>query len=29
MERRSNVHKCAIRIGRAGEDRSPPKQNKR
>ncbi len=29
MERRSNVQKCAIRIGRAGEDRSPPKQNKR
>lgn len=28
MERRSNVQKCAIRIGRAGEDRSPPKQNK-
>lgn len=29
MERRSNVQKYAIRIGRAGEDRSPPKQNKR
>ncbi len=29
MERRNNVQKCAIRIGRAGEDRSPPKQNKR
>lgn len=29
MERRSNVQKCAIRIGRAGEDRSPPMQNKR
>lgn len=29
MERKSNVQKCAIRIGRAGEDRSPPKQNKR
>lgn len=29
MERRSNVQKCAIRIGRAGEDRSPLKQNKR
>ena len=29
MERRSNVQKCAIRISRAGEDRSPPKQNKR
>lgn len=29
MERRSNVQKCAIRIGRAGEGRSPPKQNKR
>lgn len=29
MERRSNVQKCAIRIGRSGEDRSPPKQNKR
>ena len=29
MEKRSNVQKSAIRIGRAGEDRSPPKQNKR
>lgn len=29
MERRSNVQKSAIRIGRAGEDRSPSKQNKR
>ena len=29
MERRRNVQKCAIRIGRADEDRSPPKQNKR
>lgn len=28
MERRSNVQNSAIRIGRAGEDRSPPKQNK-
>lgn len=29
MERRSNVQQRAIRVGRAGEGRSPPKQNKR
>ena len=26
---RMDGQKCAIRVGRAGEDRSPPKQNKR
>lgn len=29
METRSNAQQRAIRVGRAGEDRSPPKQNKR
>lgn len=29
MERRSNVQQRATIAGRAGEDRSPPKQNKR
>ncbi len=29
MERRSNVQQRATRVGRAGEGRSPPKQNKR